>query len=542
MSNFAPSFLTLLMYISLKEMMMFVKNHLAVMGALLVALIVGFAIGRAAPTVSLESPEVTNTGIQWYGMTDVKSNLGQFIPTVLFHPQSYVTDREVYELKSSARNMEYAMAQLGQRQNLTAAAYQQIRLALPDMVVVRKDSDGVLHVPDRVFHAMKDRFDNDRNYQSTIKLFTDLHKNMQEGTLLNPSINRELQKYLDDPTLFTQLQANSNGTFNAWYGEQFQEHIDEYVKTHVVINREEALELVKSEFETNSRNVTHELARLSQELKTTAEKLTNLRNDPEMKKYFTQVAKGVFENMLQGAQLNAFSSKKISDQLHRSISNVNYFSLKAGAMIIPNITEESYVPLLRRQLSEWKVWLGKSLGMFISEPLPASEALTTWEEWGECFPLSLDAYDKGKGLGVKTAHSLIAEEVLVENILDSASISPGSGPKHMELLARYDNPLVHKALTDHSHHYVPGLEPLPRSLSANWVRLASWKFNAESAAYAQAFPVDLPLKFVARDMDVSATEYLIRVKDNWSEGKHAYTCIYRVRLHGERVGPEFLLV
>jgi hypothetical protein len=62
-----------------------------------------------------------------------------------------------------------------------------------------------------------------------------------------------------------------------------------------------------------------------------------------------------------------------------------------------------------------------------------------------------------------------------------------------------------------------------------YVRIATWTYNLESSDNIQAFPVQLDMK----DLSTHTDKLIVRALNNWGDGKVDYTCLYRVRVHGE---------
>jgi hypothetical protein len=67
------------------------------------------------------------------------------------------------------------------------------------------------------------------------------------------------------------------------------------------------------------------------------------------------------------------------------------------------------------------------------------------------------------------------------------------------------------------------------SLPYGWVRIASFTYDIESNHNVQSFPVQLDMKALG----AATNKIIVRSKSNWGGENVGYTCIYRVRLHGE---------
>jgi len=67
------------------------------------------------------------------------------------------------------------------------------------------------------------------------------------------------------------------------------------------------------------------------------------------------------------------------------------------------------------------------------------------------------------------------------------------------------------------------------SLPYGWIRIATFTYDQESSQNVQSFPVQLDMKALG----ASTNKIIVRSKNNWGGEQVGYTCLYRVRLHGE---------
>jgi SUN domain-containing protein 1/2 len=72
----------------------------------------------------------------------------------------------------------------------------------------------------------------------------------------------------------------------------------------------------------------------------------------------------------------------------------------------------------------------------------------------------------------------------------------------------------------------------PKTLpkSPQYIRIANFTYNIHSPRHIQSFPVDEAI----RDLGVDFGIVVLRIKSNW--GRDEYTCLYRLRVHGQRMG------
>ena len=72
----------------------------------------------------------------------------------------------------------------------------------------------------------------------------------------------------------------------------------------------------------------------------------------------------------------------------------------------------------------------------------------------------------------------------------------------------------------------------PRSLPKypEYIRVANFTYDIHATQHIQTFPVRDEIRELGIDFGV----VILLVKSNW--GKDEFTCLYRMRVHGERVG------
>jgi len=66
--------------------------------------------------------------------------------------------------------------------------------------------------------------------------------------------------------------------------------------------------------------------------------------------------------------------------------------------------------------------------------------------------------------------------------------------------------------------------------SPQYLRIASFTYDIHASRNIQTFPIDEEIRQLGVDFGV----VLLVIKNNW--GQDAYTCLYRFRVHGERMG------
>jgi SUN domain-containing protein 1/2 len=74
--------------------------------------------------------------------------------------------------------------------------------------------------------------------------------------------------------------------------------------------------------------------------------------------------------------------------------------------------------------------------------------------------------------------------------------------------------------------------PYPKDLptSPQYMRLNKFSYNIHGSSHIQTFPVDEDVRNLGVDFGI----VVLKVKSNW--GREEFTCLYRMRVHGQRMG------
>ncbi|KAI9723997.1 MAG: hypothetical protein M1812_000715 [Candelaria pacifica] len=203
---------------------------------------------------------------------------------------------------------------------------------------------------------------------------------------------------------------------------------------------------------------------------------------------------------------------------------VNFFATGLGGVVDPYYTSPTMYPP-----STWKQDLANRV-FFLGRPNPNPPvaALEGWDDIGDCWCSAHSKYGKAQ-LAVLMPRTIYPTQVTVEHIPATATLDIGAAPKEMELWAQIDDEDARGQITrsqdSDSDDYQ---EPVPgRALDPTFVRIASWQYDIHAASNVQTFPVSVDMK----SFGAGVRRVLIRAKSN--DGTSDYTCLYRVRMHGE---------
>ena len=226
-----------------------------------------------------------------------------------------------------------------------------------------------------------------------------------------------------------------------------------------------------------------------------------------------------------------------------TLARVDFALHSGGARIIPSLTSDT--------LEVRPSGLGNQIyGLFTGGNgyaigRPPVTALHHEVHTGHCWPF---AGSKGQ-LGVALAAPVHITDVTIDHVPKEVAMDMRSAPRHMEvwgLVEGKDNiAKVHEwrerrdaerhAAEEAGQPVPPNLVDdvvYPRSLpkSPEYIRVANFTYDIHALEYIQTFPVREEIKELGIDFGV----VVLLVRSNW--GKDEFTCLYRLRVHGERIG------
>lgn len=477
----------------------------------------------------------TESSIRWYGKSDLKHNLGQFIPDPIAHPISYFNSDEVKDLQNRLTDAEYDIKYLKQRSDIDTKAISRLESILPDFVACKKDKYGDLQIPEDFWQALSDKIRSDNS------LFQQAVGKIDGTTSSKPGISyKEVERVVEKSAgrLWDKFLNVNRGKITSWSGEEFDrkfpQKMKDFLHSSSIASKKEFLDLIRKNWDDTQKEIKSEVGKLTKELDRTTRQISKLEHNPagHTKEELKNIAQDVFHKLLPSAQLEALSKANMGINTNYGLSRVNYFSHGTGAVVNPYVTSPSYVfpglnvNLFKRALS-W-VFLRPT-----PVPNPPDMALNRWEEHGDCWcSPSMNEEGWGPSIGVVSGASIYADQVVVEHIPPTASLEPGAAPREMELLMYMDHFDTYNNIRSMSMDiFEDGTGELQHPYP--YVKIATWTYDSESSQSVQAFPVQIDVKSFGAN--AHSNRFIVRAKNNWGGASVGYICFYRLRLHGEAV-------
>lgn len=245
---------------------------------------------------------------------------------------------------------------------------------------------------------------------------------------------------------------------------------------------------------------------------------------------------------LLGHLVDSAVSRSSKDTLARP----DFALYSVGAQLIPSLTSETYEIRPSGLRSQLVGLLTGGYGFAVGRP-PVT-ALHHENQVGHCWP-----FPGSQGqLAVRLSAPVYISDVTIDHVAREIATDLRSAPRQMELWglvegkenaakvrewrerrqAARDEDAIAAELEGRSFDD-PDPEPMyPRTLpkSPEYVRIANFTYNIHSPDHIQTFPVRQDI----HDLGIDFGVVVLIVKSNW--GMDEFTCLYRLRVHGERMG------
>ena len=125
-------------------------------------------------------------------------------------------------------------------------------------------------------------------------------------------------------------------------------------------------------------------------------------------------------------------------------------------------------------------------------------------------------------------------DIIVEHLPRSASVNIGTAPKDFELWTKViDKKLFSHARKLSSHVFQDESVP-PSNMPESYVLVGKGTYDVDDSSHAQSFPVNVDLSVLG----IAPEAIIFRWTSN--HGNNDFSCIYRVRLSGEKAKLDYM--
>ncbi|KAJ8067804.1 hypothetical protein OCU04_003401 [Sclerotinia nivalis] len=464
----------------------------------------------------------------WYG-SDISANIKQFIPSQIRHPSRIFAPEDLKDVYRRLDIAESDITFLRHRSTIDKNALAEIQKILPDFIALDKDSKGEPTLPANLWQAMREKIRADPSL-----IPAPVYRTPERPSDTSTKSDNRNNEVFNSKQFDRYLESN-RAKIQSWAGSEFdvlhQTRLQQLIKDGKIATKENVVELIKKSYKDEAREVKSELQKVTKVLE---DKVASLGKQALTVEQVRELA-----NEVVIAQVEAISKANVNRKTVQSLQRMDHFAKRSHSAVIPRLTSPSY----RFPHMDFG-FIRRSIALLASHPIPlpnpADAALTSWEDIGDCW-CSAQQNGNGPTLGVITANYIWPDQVVVEHYPQSgyvgSGLSPLSAPKQMELLVYISHKPTYLKVKSLSDHIFP--EANYRDLESGWVQVGAWSFDAFGHSQ-QAFPLQIELKdFIAEPEnnlknDTSPTnKFLIRSKGNHGRGAVPYTCLYRIRLHGD---------
>ena len=444
------------------------------------------------------------------------------MPYWLKHPWNAakikISPDDVQELSTQILTTQNDVDALKKQNKLAHQTITKLRNSLPNYVAIRRDSNGYLQIPSDFWQAMKDLIISD----------PELHPN-EESEKSTGVTTKHSDK--GSGKAFDDWLTSNRAKVTTWTNAELEKRFPSLMKDNIVVAKEEIIDMIRENWKDNQKAIQAEYTTITKNMDQQQRQINKLLQEGgQNKQQIKASVQKYLKELLPAAQLEAQSRANIKASANWGNTRVNHWSHKTGATIDINPTSKNY------QFPSTKLNIFRRAYRYAIRnpppiPNPPEAALTSWEEHGDCWCTHAGGLDGlGGSIAVTSGASIYPEQVVVEHIAPTASLQPGAAPREMELWAYiHDFDLYDTVKILSTQMFPPESRAVEAQQTLGYVRIATWTYDIGSTENIQAFPVQLDLKAFS----VHTNKLIIRAKNNWGEGKVEYTCLYRLRVHGE---------
>lgn len=471
-----------------------------------------------------KSGDPTLTPANYY-MFDGFKNI---LPSYVSSPSRWFEPAEIRTIFNRLDAIDASITYLRSRSDIDKASIDGFRQLLPDFITLEKDKAGNPTIPASLWYAIR----------SKIRADASLSRPADPQPPISSGSSKPGKETGPIPTAqdWERWLTGNKARLRSWAGEEFDElfpvRIQQLIKDSQIASRDEVSNMIARDWDRVQLEVKTQVRSLAQGLERQIADIAKQPNSISVKEV-QAIAKHAVN-----LQMEALTNSVLKDQAKDSDLRINYASKGFGASINPILTSPNYV-FPSMNVNKMKRFLGWVAQRPIPIPNSAEAALTSWSEHGDCWcsPAN-NTRGFGPSLSVIMGHYVFPDQVVVEHYPQASALVPGSTPKDMEMLVFIEDREMYKSIKEESDKIFADDDAVDLPLDLGWVRVATWSYDNQGDS-VQAFPVQVDLKNFKTN-SAATNAVLFRAKNNWSEGKVPYVCLYRIRLHGDAVQkPEF---
>nr|POF03501.1 spindle pole body-associated protein sad1 [Quercus suber] len=206
----------------------------------------------------------------------------------------------------------------------------------------------------------------------------------------------------------------------------------------------------------------------------------------------------------------------------RELHSVNFLSRSLGAVVDRQLSS----PTARRP---WKGFLHKTYVWWQGiQPFPHGPdmALASWSDAGDAWCAPHSKVFGAAQLAVRLEHVVVPHTFTVEHMPRTGTINIAAAPRDIDVWAEVDNPAVAAQMEAVvKTHRLADCGPAP---GPAFVCIGAGTYDIHATNWVQ----DFPLHARTPEFNIPVKKLVFKALNNWGGD---YTCIYRVRMTGDRI-------
>ncbi|KAK4544878.1 hypothetical protein LTR36_003782 [Oleoguttula mirabilis] len=218
-------------------------------------------------------------------------------------------------------------------------------------------------------------------------------------------------------------------------------------------------------------------------------------------------------------QATALAHANLIKNTQEAMENVNYFAPGLGARVNPHGSSLTYTKP------------GRSFFNYMyTDPHPPIKALQRWEEAGDCW-CAAPSTEKGKAqLEIIMGQAIFPDRLIIEHMPRKGTLQVNAAPRELEIWIETESAARATELTKFLEEDVLayGRGPCGEAPTTKHLCIGKGWYDIHYDNWVQTISMFAPMEANG----IASNKIVVRVTSNWGAD---YTCLYRLRLTGERV-------
>lgn len=526
-----------------------------------------FLMMPSVPTYKGFDLSGSGSGVRWFGFPDL-SSIKQFVPNVVLHPLDVFSDAQLNSITSAWRDHSEQIAQLTKAKNLHDSSLDRLKTVVPKIVHMDMGSDGLPVISQDFWHALRNLIYEDELILTLTRPklgngdISDLHWLAVKRRLEKSGIGAPVDAKNNNLSLSEIeeiVERTSSRSWERWLKEN-QQRVRDFLdgpsgenkpagsdsKVGSVVTHDEFIRLFQTEFTVHRHEIKAEMdemegriTKLVDETVAAASAATSSAPAVGLTKAEVQaIAQQAVQRAIGDAQLEAMAKGHISANWHADLSHqVNYFDQGTGAVIHLPFTSPTWQPPARRFRSpEYERHMRALPGSSSSGVQGQAQALTRWEDIGDCWCAATRARDNGTlpaDVSIRLGALVVPQHLVLEHINAGATPDPHAMPRDVEVWAHVEEYGRRHALLDFMYSQWQGTDSRHPLVDRSFVKIGAFTYDGGRAGGGGGAAGGVEVHKLSGELvnlGAATDHVIIRAATNYGAD---HTCFYRLRMYGQ---------